>query len=67
MANVGMFHWGVVKQIFYYLQGAKDYDLKFQSNLDNQNQPKLQIIRWCDLDWCGDVDTRRFAIGYNFF
>jgi hypothetical protein len=57
MANFGTLQWGAMKQIFCYLQCTKGYGLKFQSNLDNQNQQKLLFIRWCDLDWGRDVNT----------
>jgi hypothetical protein len=28
MTNLSMFHWGVVKQFFYYLHGIKDHGFK---------------------------------------
>jgi hypothetical protein len=44
MANPSTLQWGVMKQIFCYLQCTEGYGLKFQSNLDNQNQQKLLIV-----------------------
>lgn len=41
MANPSTLQWGAMKQIFCYLQCTEGYGLKFQSNLDNQNQQKL--------------------------
>jgi hypothetical protein len=57
MENLGKLQWGAMKKIFCYLQCTEGYGFKFQSNLDNQNQQKLLIIRWCDLDWGRDVNT----------
>lgn len=67
MANLGTLQWRAMKKIFCYLQCTKGHGLKFQSNLDNQNQQKLLIIRWCDLDWGRDVNTWRSTISYRFF
>ena len=65
MANPGRVHWDVAKRVFRYLRGTYKYCLCFQGN---------SFVSFCsicihgnvDLDWVGDIDSRRFTSGYAF-
>eukprot|EP00253_Pinus_taeda_P012892 PITA_12892 len=53
-----------VKVVFRYLRGISDYGLCYQGRpgLDRL----LDILRFVDANWAGDLDQRRSTIGYVF-
>ncbi|CAL1682484.1 unnamed protein product [Lasius platythorax] len=53
-------HWNVVKQIFRYLKGTKDYKLKFCINANTN------IVGFSDADWANDQDSRKSITGSVF-
>ena len=53
-------HWIVVKYIFRYLKGTKQYALLY-SKSDSNN-----CVGFSDADWGGDLDDRRSTSGYMF-
>jgi hypothetical protein len=55
-------HWMVVKRIFRYLQGTKDYALCYQ---DHGNDI-FYLHGFVDVDWVGDVDKRKSTSAYVF-
>lgn len=46
-------------QILRYIQGTLEYGI-------NYNMGKSTLMGFCDLDWVGDVDSRRLVISYCF-
>ena len=52
-------HWMVVKRIFRYLKGTKNYVLCYQGR-------DLQLIGYMDADWGGDPDQCKSTFGYVF-
>ena len=54
-------HWIGVKHVLRYLKGTLMYGLKFSAH---EEEPEL--LGYSDVDWAGDVDTRRSTSGYVF-
>lgn len=54
-------HWTEVKRILRYLQGTPDLGLIYKRQLST---PRLK--GFCDVDYGGDIDTRRSRSGYVF-
>ena len=52
-------HWIVVKHILKYLRRTRDYMLVYSSG-------SLETISYTDLDFQGDIDTRKSTSGYVF-
>ena len=57
MENIGKEHWNVVKWVFRYLRGTSDYCITFNNNND-------YVCDFIDLDFIGDLDKRRYTLGY---
>ena len=60
MENPGRIHWEGVKRVLRYVQGTKDFCLRYES------QGSLTITGFCDSDWAGCLDTRKSTGGYVF-
>jgi hypothetical protein len=59
-ANPSMEHWMAVKRIFQYLQGTLQMKLQFGAT------PSKEVLGYCDVDWAGDLEDRRFTTGFVF-
>jgi hypothetical protein len=59
-SNPGPDHWKAVKKVLRYLQGTKNYMLKFRES-DN-----LEVVGYSDADFAGCVDTKKSTSGYIF-
>ena len=57
--NLGKVYWQAIKIIFRYLQGTKDMKLCFGIS-------DLEVIRYIDADFTGDVDDRKSTSGHIF-
>jgi hypothetical protein len=53
-------HWAVVKRIFRYLQGTRDYGLLYTVC------PQPSLLGYCDSDFAADLDDRKSHSGYVF-
>ena len=60
MTNHGPLHWSAVQRIFRYVKGKMDGGLSYGGSLN------LPVVGYCDADYAGDIDTRRFTTGYTF-
>ncbi len=60
MANLSMEHWMAVKRIFRYLQGSLQMKLQFGA------RPSNEVLGYCDADWGGDFEDRRFTTWFVF-
>ncbi|GLJ24033.1 hypothetical protein SUGI_0457800 [Cryptomeria japonica] len=63
MSNLGRAHWEVVKIVFRYLKGTSEYSLCYHGNLVG-DVISLDIHSYVDLDWVGDIDSRRYTNAY---
>jgi hypothetical protein len=54
MLTPGKEHWTVVKRIFKYLCGTKDYAICYQGKLGGDSE--LNVHGFVDTDWVGDMD-----------
>jgi hypothetical protein len=62
MANLGKEHWQAVKWILRYLRGTADVGLVY----DNASTDSSSVVGFVDSNYVGDLDKRRFLIGYVF-
>jgi hypothetical protein len=53
-------HWIATKQVLRYLQGTTDHGLYYTKS-------PLQLNAFCDSDWAGCPDDRRFTTGFAVF
>lgn len=53
-------HWNAVKRILKYLKGTIDFGLIFKASIN------LNLVGFSDVDYAGDIDTRRSTTGYIF-
>jgi hypothetical protein len=60
MHNPGRLHWNIVKHIFRYLVGTKDYDIKF-----GPNEPS-SLVGHTNSYYAGCLDRRKLTSGYFF-
>ena len=61
MENPGREHWNAVKWIFRYLKGTTEHEILFL------RQSGTNLVEWyMDANYAGEVDDRRFTIGYVF-
>eukprot|EP00253_Pinus_taeda_P036532 PITA_36532 len=60
-ANPKEAHLQVVKRIFKYLQGTKNYGLWYSKDAD------LTLHAYTDVDWAGSMDDRKSTSGGEFF
>jgi hypothetical protein len=60
MHNPSRPHWNTVKDIFRYLVGTQDYNIKFGPNVP------LGPVGFIDSDYAGCLDTRKSTSGYFF-
>ena len=60
MTNPGPLHWTAIKRIFHYLKDTMDHGLSYSGS------PNLPVVGYCDVDYEGDIDTRRSTTGYTF-
>jgi hypothetical protein len=58
-------HWTIVKRVFKYLCGTKEYDTCYQGK-PGGDSGKLNVHDFVDADWDGDMDRRRSTNGYVF-
>jgi len=49
-SNPGRIHWNQAKHLLHYLNGTKEYALRYTARAT----PEIQIFS--DADWAGDVD-----------
>lgn len=59
MENFNRIYWNVVKRIFRYFNGIKDYGLYYIKGC-------RKLVGYSDSDFVGDFDIRRLTIGYVF-
>ena len=59
-SNPGIDHWKAAKKVMRYLQGTKDYMLKYRRTNN------LEVIGYSDSDYAGCVDSRKSTSGYIF-
>lgn len=62
MHNPGPPHWHAAKRLLRYLQFTRDRALQF--NRSSLSQPILH--GWSDVDWGGDIDTRKSTTRYVY-
>lgn len=60
MADPGERDLIAIKRILRYLNGHKDYAIKFKMNSG------AQLVGYCDSDWAGDKEHRKSTTGYVF-
>ena len=60
MANPSKEHWNVVKWIFRYLTGTRDFGILFDQ------RASTEVVGYVDSDYAGDLDSRKSMIGYLF-
>ena len=65
MANPGWVHWDVVKRVFRYLRGTLDYSIYYHCKFIVALH-LVCIHGFVDLDWVGDIDSRRSTSAYVF-
>jgi hypothetical protein len=53
-------HWTAAKRVLRYLKGTIDFGLHF-------NKGDIALTAFCDSDWAGNPDGRRFTTGYGIF
>eukprot|EP01018_Ginkgo_biloba_P035895 Gb_13769 [translate_table: standard] len=63
MSNPGRVDWDACKRVFRYLWGTTEYSICFHGTGD---QHSLSIHGFVDLEWAGDVDSRRSTNAYVF-
>jgi hypothetical protein len=63
-SNPSKCHWQAVGRIFRYLQGTKDYGIKYD-NLGGK--ATITVIGYSDADWGSNAIDRRSISGYAFF
>ena len=64
MSKPGKEHWTVVKRVFRYLCGTTSYGLCYQGRLGLDRM--VDIHRFVDAGWAGDLDRRISTSGYVF-
>ena len=57
-----MGHWETVKWVLRYIKGTIDVELVFERD----SIGKQECIEYVDSDYAGDLDKRRFTMGYVF-
>jgi len=60
MGNPSLEHWITVKHIFRYLQGTLQFKLHFGG------LPPQDLVRYCDVDWAGDLEDKRSTTWFVF-
>jgi hypothetical protein len=65
MSTPGKEHWTIVKRVFRYLCGTKDYAICYQGR-PGGDSGKLDVHGFVDADWAGDLDRWRSTNGYVF-
>ena len=60
MADPGKEHWNVVKWIFKYLTGTRDFGILFDQ------RASTEVVGYVDSDYAGDLDSRKSTTGYVF-
>lgn len=65
MANPSRVHWDEVKRVFKYLRGNFEYSLCFNGYPFGYHH-LVCICGYVDLDWEGNINSRRSANGYFF-
>ncbi|CAL8153025.1 unnamed protein product [Prunus armeniaca] len=53
-------HWHLVKRILRYVQGTLEYGLSFTAG-------DMHLSAYSDVDWAGDINTRRSTTGFVIF
>lgn len=56
-------HLAAIKRILRYIKRTLDYGILFLS-IDEGKECK--IVRYTDSSWCGDIEDRKFTVGYVF-
>ena len=51
-------HWQSAIRVLWYLANILDYDLSFSGG--------IELVGYSDVDWAGDIDSKRFTSGYCF-
>jgi hypothetical protein len=64
MSTPGNEHWTVVKGVFRYLWGTKDYVICYQGKPEDDSE--VEVHGFVDIDCVGDLDRRRSTSGYVF-
>ena len=62
MHDPGKGHWEVVRWILRYIKGTVDIGLVFEKDVGG----KQECTGYVNSDYAGDLDKRRFIIGYVF-
>jgi hypothetical protein len=65
MSTPGKEKWAVIKRVFKYLCGTKDYAILYQGK-PRCDSGKLNVHGFVDADWTGDLDQQRSNNGYVF-
>lgn len=65
MANPGRVHWDAVKRVFRYFRGTSDYSICYHGN-SSRSLLSVCIHGFVDLDWAGDINSRRSTSAYVF-
>ena len=65
MSTPGKENWTVVKRVFKYFCGTKDYSICYQGRLGGDNG-KLNVHGFVDTNSVGDLDRRRSTNKYVF-
>ena len=58
--NLGKRHWNAAKGCLRYLKGTKSEKMVFRKS------EKLELTRFCDSDWAGNIDNRKSTSGFCF-
>ncbi|KAH9288713.1 hypothetical protein KI387_032830, partial [Taxus chinensis] len=53
-------HWKAAKWILHYVHGTYVDGIHYHGGVD------IDLIRFTDSDWAGDLDHQKFTSGYNF-
>ncbi|XP_048501594.1 secreted RxLR effector protein 161-like [Beta vulgaris subsp. vulgaris] len=53
-------HLEAVRRLLRYVKGTIDYGILYR------NDKEFEVVRYCDADYAGDLDTRRSTTGYVF-
>jgi hypothetical protein len=64
MSTSGKEHWTIVKRVFRYLCGTKDYAICYQGKLGMDS--KVHVHVFVDANWARYMDRRRSTNGYVF-
>ncbi len=63
-SNPGIIHWTAAKRILRYLNGTRNYSLKFEGT----REPGIELYGYTDADWGSfDLVNRKSQSGYGFY